>query len=196
MRNKRKFTRCDASRRSRRSDRNVTHTRREPGPAPLGEPQARPARRRIPVALPARSHPAVRPGIRDRPDEAAGPQAPADSHLRLVSGEKDRREADGISSAISTCPSDDALIAPFVKRLSRHVVTVVSEATVGKEPANRTPAETAAFERLMATKTFAVKDAPPAEGRFPVVINHPGLGGVADDNSVLFELWPVTATWC
>src|SRR5262245_8358894 len=84
--------------------------------------------------------------------------------------------------------SDDPLIAPLAKRLSPHVVNVVSETTVGKEPAFRTPAETAAFERLLATRTFAAKDAPPAEGRFPVVINHAGLGGVADDNSVLFEL--------
>jgi hypothetical protein len=84
--------------------------------------------------------------------------------------------------------SDDPLIAPFAKRLSPHVVNVVSETTVGKEPAYRTPAETAAFERLLATRTVAVKDAPPAEGRFPVVINHAGLGGVADDNSVLFEM--------
>lgn len=84
--------------------------------------------------------------------------------------------------------SDDALIAPFAKRLSRHVVAAVSEGTVDKEPANRTPAETAAFERLLGTRTFAVKDAPVAEGRFPVVLNHAGLGGVADDNSVLFEL--------
>jgi hypothetical protein len=84
--------------------------------------------------------------------------------------------------------SDDALVAPFVKRLSRHVVAAVSEGTVGKEPANRTPAETAAFERLLATRTFAVKDAAPTDGRFPVVLNHAGLGGVADDNSVLFEL--------
>jgi Tetratricopeptide repeat len=84
--------------------------------------------------------------------------------------------------------SDEALIAPFVKRLSRHVVAAVSEGTVGKEPVNRTPAETAAFERLLATRTFAVTDAPPAEGRFPVVLNHAGLAGVADDNSVLFEL--------
>jgi hypothetical protein len=84
--------------------------------------------------------------------------------------------------------SDDALIAPFAKRLSRHWVAVVSEETVGREPAYRTPAETAAFERLMATKTIAVKDAPPAEGRFPVVIHHPGLSGVADDSSVLCEM--------
>jgi hypothetical protein len=85
-------------------------------------------------------------------------------------------------------PAGDAVIAAFVKRLSRHVVSEVSEGTVGKEPANRTPTETAAFERLLATKTFAVKDAPPAEGRFPVVLNHAGLNGVSDDNSVLFEL--------
>jgi tetratricopeptide (TPR) repeat protein len=85
-------------------------------------------------------------------------------------------------------PAGDAAIAAFVKRLSRHVVNVVSEETVGKEPAHRTPAETAAFERLLATKTFAVKDAPPAEGRFPVVLHHPGLGGVPDDSSVLCEL--------
>lgn len=84
--------------------------------------------------------------------------------------------------------SDDPLIAPFAKRLSRHVVSVVSEETVGKEPAQRTPAETAAFERLLATRTIAVQDAPPAEGRFPVVIHHPGLGGVPDDSSVLCEL--------
>jgi hypothetical protein len=84
--------------------------------------------------------------------------------------------------------SDDALIAPFVKRLSRHAMNGVSEGTVGTDAANRTPAETAAFERLLAARTFAVKDAPPAQGRFPVVLNHAGLGGVADDNSVLFEL--------
>ena len=84
--------------------------------------------------------------------------------------------------------SDNALLAPFVKRLSRHVVNVVSEETVGNEPAYRTPAETAAFERLMAARTFAVKDAPPASGRFPVVIHHPGLNGVPDDRSVLCEL--------
>src|SRR5262245_53584199 len=84
--------------------------------------------------------------------------------------------------------SDNALIAPFVKRLSRHVVNVVSDTTVGKEPVTRAPAETAAFERLLATTTFAVKDAPPARGRFPVVIHHPGLSGVPDDSSVLCEL--------
>ena len=84
--------------------------------------------------------------------------------------------------------SDDARIAPFAKRLSRHVVNVVSDSTVGKEPEYRTLAQTAAFGRFLATKTFAVKDTLAAKGRFPVVLNHAGLNGVADDNSVLFEL--------
>src|SRR5262249_13826574 len=42
-------------------------------------------------------------------------------------------------------------------------------------------------DRLLGMKTFAAKDAPAAEGRFPVVIYHPGLSGTHEDNSVLFE---------
>src|SRR5581483_2904631 len=84
-------------------------------------------------------------------------------------------------------PSDDARLAPFVKRLSPHIRAVVCEETVGKIPAKLSPAEAAAFDRLLAMKTFAVKDAPAADGRFPVVIYHPGLSGTHEDNSVLFE---------
>jgi tetratricopeptide (TPR) repeat protein len=84
-------------------------------------------------------------------------------------------------------PSDEPAVAAFSRRLMAHVREVVSEETVGKKPKARTPAETAAFERLLASKTIAVKDTPAADGRFPVVINHPGLGGSYEDNSVLFE---------
>ncbi len=83
--------------------------------------------------------------------------------------------------------SDDAQLATFVRRLTYNIRTVVCEETVGKAPAFLTPAEAAAFDRLLGTKTFAVKDAPPAHGRFPVVIYHPGLGGTHEDNSALFE---------
>jgi NAD-dependent oxidoreductase involved in siderophore biosynthesis len=78
-------------------------------------------------------------------------------------------------------PSDD------VRRPTYNVRVVVCEETVGKAPANLAPAEAAAFDRLLATKTFAVKDAPAADGRFPVVISHPGLNGTPEDNSALFE---------
>jgi hypothetical protein len=92
--------------------------------------------------------------------------------------------------------SDGTPLAPFAGRPSRHVAAVVSEETVGKGPANRTPAETAAFERLLATRTFAAEDAPPVEGRFPVVIYHPGLGARPRTTPSSSSCWPATATWC
>src|SRR5262249_56747491 len=52
----------------------------------------------------------------------------------------------------------------------------------------RTGGEGPGLGRCVATRTRAERVAPPVEGRFPVVIHHPGLGGVPDDNSVLFEL--------
>jgi len=64
---------------------------------------------------------------------------------------------------------------------------VVCEETVGKIPEKSSAAEMAAFNRLLATDTFAVKNAPAVAGRFPVVIYHPGVEGTAEDNSALFE---------
>ena len=84
-------------------------------------------------------------------------------------------------------PSDDAQLAPFVQRLTYHIREVVCEETMGKIPRRLTPAEAAAFDRFLATKVFAERNAPAAVGRFPVVIYHPGLGGSHEDNSVLFE---------
>jgi hypothetical protein len=85
-------------------------------------------------------------------------------------------------------PRGDTPLATFLGRLDRNIKVVVSEDTVGKEPAYRSAAESAAFARLLATRTLAIKDATSAEGGFPVVIYHPGLGGTHEDNSVLFEL--------
>ncbi|MEO2089586.1 MAG: hypothetical protein ABGY75_08840, partial [Gemmataceae bacterium] len=84
-------------------------------------------------------------------------------------------------------PSDDPRVAPFAKRLAAHLREVVCEETTGKKPDKLSIAESTAFERLLAAKTCAVKDAAAADGKFPVVIHHPGLGGTHDDNSVLFE---------
>jgi pimeloyl-ACP methyl ester carboxylesterase len=85
-------------------------------------------------------------------------------------------------------PRGDARLEPFLRRLNHNINAVVSEETVGKEPPYRTAGESAAFARLLATSTLAIKDATAAGGRFPVVIHHPGLGGTHEDNSVLFEL--------
>src|SRR5262249_19568251 len=83
--------------------------------------------------------------------------------------------------------SDDAPIAPCDKRLRYNVGNIVCEETIGRIPRRLTPAQSAAFDRFLSAETFAVKDAPAVDGRFPVVVYHPGLGGSHEDNSVLFE---------
>ena len=78
-------------------------------------------------------------------------------------------------------------LAPFASRLESAMRDVVGDETTGHEPSKMTPAETRAFEQLLATKTLAVKDAPAASGKFPVILYHPGTGGTYEDNSALFE---------
>ena len=78
-------------------------------------------------------------------------------------------------------------LAPFASRLESALRDVVGDETTGHIPRAMTPAETRAFERLLATETFAVKNAPAASGKFPVILYHPGSGGTYEDNSALFE---------
>ena len=78
-------------------------------------------------------------------------------------------------------------LAPFASRLGSALRDVVGQETTGHEPRAMTPAETKAFEQLLATRTFAVKNVPAASGRFPVILYHPGTGGTYEDNSALFE---------
>ncbi len=83
--------------------------------------------------------------------------------------------------------SDDARAASFAQRLRFNFREVVSDETVGKVPAKSNKEEAAAFDRLLATKTIATKNAPVAAGRFPVLIYHPGLDGTPEENSAMFE---------
>jgi pimeloyl-ACP methyl ester carboxylesterase len=78
-------------------------------------------------------------------------------------------------------------LAPFASRLESAMRNVVGEETTGHRPGAMTPAETTAFERLLATRTFAANNAPEASGQFPVILYHPGAAGTYEDNSVLFE---------
>ena len=84
-------------------------------------------------------------------------------------------------------PTGNGQIAEYAERLTPHMREVVAEETIGNVPVKMTPEESKAFERLLSTKTFAVKNAPAAKGRFPVIVYHPGLNGTYEDNSVLFE---------
>lgn len=78
-------------------------------------------------------------------------------------------------------------LAPFARRLETAMRHVVGNETTGHSSGAMSPEETRAFEQLLATTTFAVKDAPAASGRFPVILYHPGTGGTYEDNSALFE---------
>jgi hypothetical protein len=69
-------------------------------------------------------------------------------------------------------------LASFASRLASALRGVVGEETTGHELGAMTLEETRAFERLLATKTLAVKDAAAASGRFPVILYHPGTSGV------------------
>jgi len=78
-------------------------------------------------------------------------------------------------------------LAPFASRLESALRDVVGDETTGHEPDAMTPAEKKAFEQLLITTTSAVKNAPAASGKFPVILYHPGTSGTYEDNSALFE---------
>jgi dienelactone hydrolase len=58
---------------------------------------------------------------------------------------------------------------------------------LGKEFEKLTEEEKIAWDGLLATPVYAASNVPPAPGKFPVVLYHPGLGGTFEDNAVVCE---------
>ncbi len=83
--------------------------------------------------------------------------------------------------------SDDPRVAEFARRLGAFVRRTLAEELLNERPARLDDGERAAIDRLLAAPTRARRDAPVAPGPFPLVVNHPGLGGTFEDNAVLFE---------
>ncbi len=83
--------------------------------------------------------------------------------------------------------SDDPRIAAFARRLSAFTRRTMAEEVLEERPAKIDAAEAAGIERWLDTPTYAVKDAPVAPGKFPLIIAHPGLGGTIEDNATLYE---------
>lgn len=75
----------------------------------------------------------------------------------------------------------------FAPRLRKFTHDQAALYMVGKDFDELSEEERARFDGLLATPVFAVLDAPPAEGKFPVVLYHPGLGGTYEDNAVACE---------
>ena len=88
-------------------------------------------------------------------------------------------------TAVSSAGAGGA--AEFAARLRRHTRDSAVEYMLGKEFDKLTEDDRVAWEEIQATPVFAIKDAVPAAGKFPVVIYHPGLGGTYEDNLVACE---------
>ena len=75
----------------------------------------------------------------------------------------------------------------FAPRLRKFTHDQAALYMLGKEFDDLSADERGRYDGLLATPVFAVLNAPAAEGRFPVVIYHPGLGGTYEDNAVACE---------
>ena len=75
----------------------------------------------------------------------------------------------------------------FAPRLRKFTHDQAALYMLGKDPDDLSADERGRFDGLLATPVFAVLNAPAAEGRFPVVIYHSGLGGTYEDNAVACE---------
>jgi dienelactone hydrolase len=82
---------------------------------------------------------------------------------------------------------DNPLIAAFARRLEAFTRQTIAEEVLEERPAKIDQVEAAGIERMLDAITFAVKDAPAAPAKFPLIIGHPGLGGTFEDNSVFYE---------
>ncbi len=83
--------------------------------------------------------------------------------------------------------SDDPLIAPFAKRLEAFTRRTIAEEVLEERPAKIDATEAAGIQAWLDAATYAVKDAPVARGRFPLIVAHLGLGGTFEDNAVFYE---------
>jgi pimeloyl-ACP methyl ester carboxylesterase len=83
--------------------------------------------------------------------------------------------------------SSDSPVPEFTQRLRKFTRDMVCEYMLRKEFKSLTKEERAVWDKFLTSPTLAYRDAPSAAGKFPVVIDHPGLGGTFEDNSVLFE---------
>jgi len=82
---------------------------------------------------------------------------------------------------------EDAALAPLAGALRAFALDVLAQETVGRAVGELEADQRAAWEALLATPTGVVRDAPFAEGPFPLVIYHPGAGSSFEDNARLCE---------
>jgi pimeloyl-ACP methyl ester carboxylesterase len=83
--------------------------------------------------------------------------------------------------------SADPLLAKFSTKLAEYARGIIAKEVLAKPAKELTDREKRLLDELLDTPTACVRNAPPADGKFPVVLYHAGYGSSFDDNSVLCE---------
>jgi Chlorophyllase enzyme len=81
-------------------------------------------------------------------------------------------------------PPGDGRLAPFARALQAYARGIVAGELLDDEP---DAAAEAALAALLAEPAAAVRDAPPAGGRYPLVLYHAGYGSSYEDNALFAE---------
>jgi tetratricopeptide (TPR) repeat protein len=83
--------------------------------------------------------------------------------------------------------SADPLLARFSAKLAAYNRATIAKEVMAKPANDLTGREKLLLNQLLDTRTACVRNAPPADGKFPLVIYHSGHGSSFEDNSVLCE---------
>jgi hypothetical protein len=83
--------------------------------------------------------------------------------------------------------SADPLLAKFSTKLAEYNRATIAKEVMGKPAKELTDREKLLLDQFLDTPTACVRNAPPVDGKFPLVIYHSGHGSSFEDNSVLCE---------
>lgn len=83
--------------------------------------------------------------------------------------------------------SDNPQLTKFATKLAEYNRGVIAQEVMQKPAKNLEDREKQLLDQILDSPTACIRNAPPAEGRFPLVIYHSGHGSSFEDNAVLCE---------
>jgi acetyl esterase/lipase len=83
--------------------------------------------------------------------------------------------------------TDDSRLSRFATQLANYERFVVCDEVWRQPPAKLSEIQRRAFDRFWDTPTASRRNAPAADGKFPIVIYHSGARSSYEDNATLFE---------
>jgi dienelactone hydrolase len=83
--------------------------------------------------------------------------------------------------------SADPQLAKFSTKLAEYNRAVIAQELMGRSAKELSDTEKGLLTQFLDSPTFCIRNAPPKEGKFPLVIYHSGHGSSFEDNSILCE---------